>query len=314
MLVHSEKGEKIPSNGLDWHSVQEVASSFRRSPLQMTVSVFLSHNKEDKAFVRQLARDLDNHGVRFWLDEAEINVGDSLIEKIRSGLDEVDYVAVILSPNSIASPWVQREVDVAMNQEISGRKIKVLPIMYHNCELPGFLLGKAYADFTEESLYEDAFAKLVRSIGIVFNKKALESYLSGATLGQALDNAAIINLPMFRKPFHRPFQYMGMSVSSASESVGQEPNAVGNIIVENDDCSMLLEAEGNFIHYVEVDLKKTEPHLQTQEFDSVPILGSLSINPSELELVRKQTHFHAYYDHRKKLKISVCCSYDGAPL
>jgi hypothetical protein len=280
----------------------------------MIASVFLSHNKEDKAFVRQLARDLDNHGVKFWLDEAEINVGDSLIEKIRSGLDEVDYVAVVLSPNSIASPWVQREVDVAMNQEISGKKVKVLPILYRQCELPGFLLGKAYADFTEESQYEDAFAKLIRSIGVVFNKRALEVNFSGATLGEASDNATIINLPMLHKPFHRPFQYIGMSIASASESVGQAPNKVGNIIVENDDCSMLLEAEGNFINYVDVDLKGTEPHFLTQEFDSEPLLGALSINPSELELVRKQTHYHTYYDHRKKLKISVYCSDDGMPL
>ncbi len=280
----------------------------------MTVSVFLCHNKEDKPFVKQLARDLENHGVKYWLDDAEINVGDSLIEKIRNGLDEVDYVAVILSPNSIASPWVQREMDVAMNQEIRGKRIKVLPIMYRNCELPGFLLGKFYADFTEESRYEDAFAKLVRSIGVVFNKKALESNLTGATLSQALDKAVILNLSLFSKPFHRPFQYIGMSIASASTAVGQEPNEVGNIIIDNDDCHMLLEAEGNFINYVEVDLKKTAPHLQTQEFDSVPILGSLSINPSELDLVRKQTHFHTYYDHRKKLKISVCCLYDGAPL
>jgi hypothetical protein len=280
----------------------------------MIASVFLSHNKEDKAFVRRLARDLGNHGVRFWLDEAEINVGDSLIEKIRSGLDEVDYVAVVLSPNSIASPWVQREVDVAMNQEISGKQVKVLPIMYHKCELPGFLLGKAYADFTEDSQYEDAFAKLIRSIGVVFNRKALEVNFSGSTLGEALDNAMIINLPMLHKPFHRPFQYIGMSIASASESVGQAPNKVGNIIVENDDCLMLLEAEGNFINYIYVDLKRTEPHFLTQEFDSEPLLGALSINPSELELVRKQTHYHTYYDHRKKLKISVSCSGDGMPL
>ena len=280
----------------------------------MTVSVFLSHNKEDKLFVRQLARDLDNHGVKCWLDQAEINVGDSLIEKIRSGLDQVDYVAVILSPNSISSPWVQREIDVAINQEINGKRVKVLPILYRKCELPGFLLGKFYADFTEECQYEDAFAKLARSIRIVFNKKALQSNLTDSTLGQALDKAAIINLPLFSNPFHRPFQYIGMSIASASAAVGQEPNEANNIIIDNDDCHMFLETEGNFINYVEVDLKKTAPHLQTQEFDSVPILGSLSINPAELELARKQTHFHTYYDHRKKLKISVSCLYDGAPL
>ena len=134
----------------------------------MSVSVFLSHTAADKDFVRKLARDLDNHGVKYWLDEAQIKVGESLIEKIRNGLDEVDYVAVILSPSSIASSWVQREVDVAMNQEIDGKQVKVLPIMYRHCQLPGFLLGKLYADFTDESKYTVAFKRLVESIGIVF--------------------------------------------------------------------------------------------------------------------------------------------------
>lgn len=96
-----------------------------------------------------LAADLEAHGIRYWLDEAEIRVGESLIEKIRQGLDGVDFVAAVLSPNSIGSPWVQRELDVAMNQEIAGRQTKVLPILYRQCELPGFLLGKFYADFTD---------------------------------------------------------------------------------------------------------------------------------------------------------------------
>lgn len=32
------------------------------------------------------------------------------------------------------------------------------------------------------------------------------------------------------------------------------------------------------------------------------------------ELVRRETHCHTYYDHRKKLKINVSCLYDGGPL
>lgn len=280
----------------------------------MSVSVFLSHNIEDKPFVRKLAKDLENHGIKYWLDETEIKNGDSLIEKIRTGLDEVDFVAVILSPNSIASPWVQREIDVAMNQEINGRRVKVLPIMFKQCELPGFLLGKFYADFTENSNYEEAFEKLIKSIGVVFNKKAMENSRNDPNLGEALDKAELINLPLFSKPFHRPFQYMGMSIKDASKAVEQAPNEVGNIIIDTEECHMFLEAEGNFINYVEVDLKATAPQYQNREFDSIPVLGSLSINPSELELVRKKTHYHTYYEHRKKLKISVSCLYDEAPL
>lgn len=280
----------------------------------MSVSIFLSHTAADKPFVRRLARDLDSHGVKYWLDEAEIKIGESLIEKIRQGINEVDYVAVILSPHSIVSPWVQREVDVAMNQEIHGKKVKVLPIMYQSCELPGFLLGKLYSDFTEESKYTEAFRRLVESIGVVFNRRALEPSSANSTLAHAIDRAIRLNLRVFSRPFHRPFQYIGLSVSNAAKEVGHAPNEVGNIIIDTEDCHMLLEAEGNLISYVEVELKKTAPHYQNQEFDSEPILGALSINPSELDLVRKQTHCHTYYDHRKKLKITVSWIYDGGPL
>lgn len=280
----------------------------------MAVSVFLSHTVADKPFVRKLAGDLESHGVRYWLDEAEIKVGESLIEKIRQGLDEVDYVAVILSPRSVASAWVQREVDVAMNQEIQGRRVKVLPIMYQACELPGFLLGKFYADFTDESKYAESFKRLVESMGVVFNRRALEALPAGPTLGSAIDRAIGLNLRIYSRPFYRPFQYIGMNVADAAKEVGQAPNEGGNIVVDTDDCHMLLEAEGNFITYVEVELKGTAPCSQNREFDSEAILGALSINPGELDLVRKKTHAHTYYDHRKKLQIIVGCMYDGGSL
>lgn len=280
----------------------------------MNISIFLSHNHKDKMFVRKLATDLDAHGIKYWLDEAEMKIGDSLIKKIREGIDSVNYFAIILSPNSVNAPWVVNELDVAMNQQISNKSIKVLPIMLKECELPGFLIGKLYADFQDENYYEESFKKLVNSMGIVFNKDVMQSKKSYNNLATALDKAFANNLPMMSKPFHRPFQYMGMSIEKAEKEVNGIANAVGNIIIENDECRMCLEAEGNFISYVELDLKNTAPHFQNQEFDSEPILGALSIGLSELEFARKKTHYHTYYDHRRKLKISVSCLYNGAPL
>ncbi|ACA88880.1 toll/interleukin-1 receptor domain-containing protein [Shewanella woodyi] len=280
----------------------------------MTISVFLSHNHSDKDFIRKLARDLESHGVRYWLDEAEMKIGDSLIQKIREGIDSVDFFAVVLSPNSVEAPWVVNELDVAMNQQINGKPIKVLPILLKECELPGFLVGKLYGDFQNEAQYEDSFRILINSIGLVFNKSVMNSERSSNSLGTALDKAFLKSLPLMSKPFHRPFQYMGMPIHKAEAEVGAAANSVGNIIVENDDCRMLLEAEGNFISYVEVDLKATAPHYQNQEFDSEPVLGALSIGLTELDLERKKTHYHTYYDHRRKLKVSVSCLGDGEPL
>lgn len=127
--------------------------------------VFLSHNHADKAFARRLAADLRQAGHTVWIDEAEIMVGDSLIEKIRQGLDEVDFVAAILSTASIDSPWVQRELDIASNREIAEKRVVVLPVLREKVKLPGFLQGKLYADFTDDSQYEESFKQLLRPLG-----------------------------------------------------------------------------------------------------------------------------------------------------
>ncbi|HEC91887.1 MAG TPA: toll/interleukin-1 receptor domain-containing protein, partial [Candidatus Atribacteria bacterium] len=98
-------------------------------------SIFLAHSKKDKKFVDKLARDLRNAGYYVWIDEAEIKVGDSLIEKIREGIDKVSYVGVVISHNSIKSEWVRKEVDIAINQEIEGKRVKVIPILLDNVDL-----------------------------------------------------------------------------------------------------------------------------------------------------------------------------------
>lgn len=129
-------------------------------------SIFLSHSHQDKQFARRLADNLKRVGVSVWIDEAELKVGDSLIEKIRAGIDQMEYVGVLLSSHSVKSEWVRREVDIAMNQEILGKRIKVLPILIEDCELPGFLLGKLYADFREANQYENALSKLLDRLGV----------------------------------------------------------------------------------------------------------------------------------------------------
>ena len=129
-------------------------------------SIFLSHNHADKQFVRRLAKDLKKLGVRVWIDEAEVKIGDSLIDKLREGIDKMDYLGVVLSSNSISSSWVKKEVDIAMNQEIKGKRVKVLPLLIEDCELPWFLEGKLYADFRQEENYENEFSKLADRLGV----------------------------------------------------------------------------------------------------------------------------------------------------
>lgn len=95
-----------------------------------TASVFLSHTHVDKPFVRRLGADLAALGAQVWIDEAELRVGDSLLTKISKAIDDMEYLAVVLSPDAVASSWVQNELEQAMSGQLERDRVKVLPIYY----------------------------------------------------------------------------------------------------------------------------------------------------------------------------------------
>ena len=129
-------------------------------------SIFMSHSHVDKPFARRLSADLGALGAHVWLDEAELKVGDSLFEKIEGALDQVDHLAVIMSPHSVGSRWVRDELRQALHSCISGRDIVILPILLEDCEIPGFLREKLYSDFRVETAYEGALQRLAESLGL----------------------------------------------------------------------------------------------------------------------------------------------------
>jgi hypothetical protein len=135
-------------------------------------SFFLCHSTKDKPFVRRLARRLKLEGVTVWLDEAEINVGDSLTEKIGSAIDKTDFVGVVLSQNSVNSTWVQRELQIAMQREFKERRIVVLPLLFEPVQVPPFLRDRKYADFTTSNGFEDSYLCLLKTLGVSVSEPA----------------------------------------------------------------------------------------------------------------------------------------------
>jgi hypothetical protein len=93
--------------------------------------VFISHATEDKdAFVRPLAEALMRRGVRVWLDEYSLKLGDSLMRSIDQGLARCRFGVVVLSPAFFAKEWPQKELAGLASRESEGQKI-ILPI-WHN--------------------------------------------------------------------------------------------------------------------------------------------------------------------------------------
>src|ERR1035441_5591512 len=95
--------------------------------------VFISHASEDKeSIARPLAEALQEAGVRVWLDEQELQIGDSLSGKMDQGLSRSRYGVVILSPAFFAKHWPKKELAGLRALEDAGRKV-ILPI-WHNVD------------------------------------------------------------------------------------------------------------------------------------------------------------------------------------
>ena len=109
--------------------------------------IFLSHSTKDKWFVNRLAADLADLGHRVWIDEWEINVGDSIPTRIAEGLESADFVAVVLTQHSVESKWVEREWQAKYWSEIEKNQTAVLPLLVEDCVIPLLLKTRRYADF-----------------------------------------------------------------------------------------------------------------------------------------------------------------------
>jgi len=128
-------------------------------------SAFICYCHDDKDFVRRLAKDLREYGVKVWLDEAELSIGDNLVARISNAISEMDYLLAILSSKSVESNWVKYELAMAMEKELKDGCVKVLPVLSERCEIPTYLSDKLYIDFTDQSTYVARLLSLLETLG-----------------------------------------------------------------------------------------------------------------------------------------------------
>jgi hypothetical protein len=96
----------------------------------MLWDLFISHAGEDKTEVaRPLTEVLTAAGLRVWLDENELHLGDSLRARIDHGLAHSRFGIVVLSPSFFAKHWPQQELNGLAALESSSRKV-VLPVWH----------------------------------------------------------------------------------------------------------------------------------------------------------------------------------------
>ena len=72
--------------------------------------LFLSHSSADDGFVRELRAALADLGQEVWIDSRQLRGGDPLESEIQAAIEAGAGFAVLVSPASLQSRWVGKDV------------------------------------------------------------------------------------------------------------------------------------------------------------------------------------------------------------
>ena len=121
--------------------------------------VFLSHGTPDKPWVGRLRDELETLGLRVFLDESELKPGDNWTLALSDGLLRSRCLALVLTRETLARPWVEHEWTSFM-AEHGPRSGRIIPVLLDPVDLPPFLKPIQAIDAT----HRDA-ARVAREIG-----------------------------------------------------------------------------------------------------------------------------------------------------
>lgn len=170
-LTHSDV-EEIVSECIKLGLSRDILLSTVRRAIKAAVpsivgqkpTVFLSHSHADKNIVLKIAHRLRASGIGVWIDEAEMKMGDSIVQRISHGLDTSDFVAFFISVKSLSSAWTQKELNVAMSRQVSGQgQAILLPILLDDVEIPPLLRDVVYLDLRDGDV-DRAAGQLIEAV------------------------------------------------------------------------------------------------------------------------------------------------------
>lgn len=136
--------------------------------------VFLSYSHADQDVARQIATWLRATGASVWIDDVEIGVGESLLNRIAAGIQDSDFVVSLLSRTSVESSWVRKELSLAQTKGINSHQVVVLPVRIDDCDVPFELSDVFCADLSDKSKLHAEMERVARSIGVSIKGSSLD--------------------------------------------------------------------------------------------------------------------------------------------
>jgi hypothetical protein len=147
--------------------------SLLNEPFQF-YSCFISYTSKDHAFAERLYADLQNKGVRCWFAPEDMKIGDRLRPRIDETIRLYDKLLLVLSRTSVASQWVEQEVETALARERQQGTTILFPVRIDNTVMtletgwPALIRNtRNIGDFRRwktHDVYQKAFDRLLRDL------------------------------------------------------------------------------------------------------------------------------------------------------
>jgi len=128
-----------------------------------TYLVFISHSTKDRWIAKQMAALIEErcqaYGVKTFLDEKDIAIGESIPESIRKNIQECNEFLVLLSRYSIDRPWVLIEIGAAW---VLGKRIIAIIDKVTPEEMPDIITPYKAIDLNNFDKYLEQLSSRVK--------------------------------------------------------------------------------------------------------------------------------------------------------
>lgn len=136
--------------------------------LAKRATVFVSYAHRDRQIAQRVQDALRRHDFGVWFDE-KVAAGEQWADAIHSAIDEAatrGFVFVLLSPNSLASPWCKRETEYVLQLAGRSERSNVIPVViapFARPALPRPLADLQWSDLTT-GRFDERVEELIRSL------------------------------------------------------------------------------------------------------------------------------------------------------
>jgi len=134
--------------------------------------VFVSHNKNQKPWVREFCKILRENNLNVFFDEDSISPGASVISVLENAIQNSRYVVFIISQESINSKWVAMETALAAYEDPDASNNVIVPVVLEKVDAKKIrysIRALNAINLTDSQTRDCEFQRLLKHLGCISN-------------------------------------------------------------------------------------------------------------------------------------------------